>query len=139
MDNTNYLISYNEETTTINENTTHVDLEHCVNCFEVETINNNLYKITKILKNTFGKFQVYDIIETGPGMITIQNIVSTECDINSLIFFERNKINFFCQKIDDNIEKIKNEINDFINSSEIIKCDKYKKLLKILQEYDDEI
>ena len=130
-----YLASFDSDYSNMSENIKLVDPEHCENMFEVVKYGNtkDTYKIVKVLKNSFSKFEQDDIIEYTAGWITIQCIATGKSDINPAILFKKTDIELFSEEID-------NRVDDIIKLIRNLKYDipsKYCKLLQALELLDD--
>jgi hypothetical protein len=135
-----YLCSFDDEYVKINETTRYIDLEHCINFFEIKINNDkkNQYIITNVMKNTFGKFEQNDTIEISYGsMVSITNISNARIDdthnidVHTIVLFKKESIEFYSSEIDNKIselEKLLMETN----------YDIYSKILDCILEHNND-
>jgi hypothetical protein len=120
------LCSFDDEKNNINADTRYIDVEHCKNCFEIKKCGGydghavpdpeNTYIITNVYKNSFGQFEVNDIIHILYGyMITIENISKKDnniIDIYPIILFEKDSIQFYSEEIEKRIAELEKRIQE---------------------------
>ena len=121
------LCSFDDEKNNINADTRYIDVEHCKNCFEIKKCGcgydghavpdpENTYIITNVYKNSFGQFEVNDIIHILYGyMITIENISKKDnniIDIYPIILFEKDSIQFYSEEIEKRIAELEKRIQE---------------------------
>jgi len=129
-ENIYYLCSFLDE---YNINCEQIDPSHTLNLFKVIKINDIIYKIIEVIKNDMGKFELNDILYLSGGIISYYT-KDTDGKIDSIgtdyiKIIEKNKTVFYSEEIDDQLEKIINQIGNFNTKYNSIKYNNLKEIL----------